>query len=227
MRGRAAIRGRRIASVVVAATMVLGGCSGEDAVDDQATTVTTLPAGQQTDDSLAALLPRVTINGQPLEPFPVATVREAGNQSVPAVVPQACGFVATGLLNPILDGKPAAMALSTSRINVTMVEMGTVDAAKALVAQRDFVLDSGQCTTVKLTQSDAPTESSISEKEVGNAGTEDTRVIISTSTANGQKGVSAALLGRKGTVLILVNNGARDDVEPLRQVAEHLAKQLP
>ena len=52
-------------------------------------------------------------------------------------------------------------------------------------------------------------------------------MIISTSVVNGQKGVSAALLGRKGSVLILVNNGVKDDVEPLRQVAEHLAGQLP
>lgn len=221
------MRRRRLGGLVLAAALVLGGCSDEQPAAEDGTAISTLPAGQQTDESLASLLPRVTINGQPLEAFPVATVRQAGNQSVPAVTPAACGFVATGLLNPILEGRPAAMALTNARINVTMVEMGTVEAAQALVAKRDFVLDSGQCTTVTVAQSDTPTQSTISEKQVGDAGTENTRVIISTSVMNGQKAVSAALLGRKGTVLILVNNGVKDDVEPLRQVAEHLAGQLP
>lgn len=221
------VRRRQIAALVVAGAVVLGGCSGNDAGSDQSSAVSTMPAGAQTDESLAALLPHVTINGQPLEAFPVATVREANNQSVPAVVPEACGFVATGLLNPILEGKPAAMALTNARINVTLVEMGTVAAAEALVAKRDFVLDSGECATVKVSQSGAPSESTITEKPVGEAGMQSTRVLISTSSVNGQKSVSASLLGRKGTVLVLVNNGVKDDVEPLAQVAEHLAKQLP
>lgn len=217
---------RRLAALAVAAVLLLGGCSTE-ADEGTEPVVTPMPAGQQTDESLAVLLPRVTVNGQPLEAFPVATVRAAGAASMPVVSPDACSFVATGLLDPILAGKPGAMALTTARINVTMVEMGTVAAAQELIGKRDFVLDSGQCDTVKVTQTGAPTDSVITEEPVGDSGMEQARALVSTSTVNGQSASSVSLLGRKGTVLILVNNGVKNDVEPLRQVAQHLAKQLP
>ncbi|MGD8213651.1 hypothetical protein [Aestuariimicrobium sp. Y1814] len=216
---------RTWAAALVAVALLLSGCSGTEEETDQP--VATMPAGQQTDESLAALLPRVTINGQPLEAFPVATVREAGAASLPEVTPEACSFVATGLLNPILDGTPGAMALTTARINVTLVEMGTVEAAQEMIAERDFVLDSGQCSTVTVTQSGTPSQSTISEEQVGESGMEQARALVSTATEDGRTASSVSLLGRKGSVLILVNNGVKNDVEPLRQVAEHLAGQLP
>lgn len=235
---------RIFAVSVLAAVVALTGCTTDDqgagastaaptSVAEATSAPQTTPAAQttstsgQSDESLADMLTKVTINGKPLEPFPVATVRKANTASLPAVVPQSCGFAATGLLSPILEGRPAAMALTDARINVTMVDMGTPAGASELVAQRDHVLDSPECRTLTVNSQGQPVTAAISEKKVGRTGLEDARVLISTSTVDGRTISSATLLGRKGSVLVLVSNAISPDVTPIEQVAGHLANELP
>ena len=225
------MRRSRTAALAVGVLLLVSAC-GSSSTDADTTATASSPTtasaspGGYTDATLAEVLTKVAINGTALEPFPVDTVRKANNASLPAVVPDSCGFAATGLLTPILAGKAAAMALTTVRINVTMVDMGSAAEAEALLAKRDFVLDSPECKRLKVDSQGQQVEATISEAEVGDAGLTSSRVLISTSADSGSTVSSASLLGRKGTVLVLVTSSVSPEVAPLERVAELLAKEL-
>lgn len=203
------MRGPALAALAV--VLVGAGCSGP-----------TL----ETDQSLATIVGQTTHAEQPMEVFPIETVRSAGAHNQPHTQPAGCSFVATGLMPAILEGHPAAMGLSPQRVNVTLVEMESVEAAKQQIAERDKVLDSGECRQVTTSAGGASTTSTITEQKTDTQGLESVRMLVSTAQVSGQTSQSASLLGRKGSVLVLVNSSNSADERALREIASSIGGRL-
>ena len=178
----------------------------------------------RTDESLAAIVGKVTVNGTPLEVFPIATVRQA-SASAPPVAPAACSFASTGLLPSIVAGRPGAMGLSQAGLTVTVVDQTSEGAANELLDERDTVLDSPDCKTLRYSYPNQTVEATVSESATGGAGLTRARVLVSRPTAASQQ-TTTSLLGRHGAVLVMVNSSRGASVADLEQTAQQVVAQL-
>lgn len=197
----------RALGIWVVLALAVTGCSGA--------------VGKATDESLARDLRNTTHQGRGLEVFPIDTVRKAGNPST-AVTPDECSLIGQGLLPPILDGRPGAMALTPDRVNVTVVEMGSVEAADAKLAERDRVLASPACRSTTLTGGGRTQQVTVAEAPTSDHGLEAARAMTTTSP----DGKAVSLLGRKGSVLVLVNSSNSAELGPVQELARSVASTI-
>ena len=162
--------------------------------------------GAQTDQSLQKALEGVNL-GTPLTAIPLSAMRGQDKSILPTTDPEACAFVGKGVAEPVIDGKPAAMATSADQTGgITLIEMGGEDAAKALLAERDKALDNPSCKAVKLKSNGVEMPSVITAEKTDGHGLEDARIMKSTAASpqTGEKQTHISLLGRKGSVIVQV-----------------------
>ncbi|MCT1460202.1 hypothetical protein M3G03_11745 [Aestuariimicrobium sp. p3-SID1156] len=162
--------------------------------------------GAQTDQSLQKALEGVNL-GTPLTAIPLSAMRGQDKSILPTTDPEACAFVGKGVAEPVIDGKPAAMATSADQTGgITLIEMGGEDAAKALLAERDKALDNPSCKAVKLKSNGVEMSSAITAEKTDGHGLEDARIMKSTAASpqTGEKQTRISLLGRKGSVIVQV-----------------------
>lgn len=182
--------------------------------------------GKQTDASLAKIMTGVKVNGKPVKVIPAQTVRAGGTAQAPKVEPAECQFAAEGLLGVIAAGNPAALALlEEAGGGASIVDMGSEDAAKKVLADRDGVLDNPKCKSVKTTQQGQTSEVKIAEQKTDGLGLSDARIAVTSSEAGGQKLEQHGLMSRKGSVLVSVNVPAGQDAV-MKEVVEQLLAAL-
>lgn len=162
--------------------------------------------GAQTDQSLQKALEGVNL-GKPVTAIPVSAMRGQDKSILPTTDPEACAFVGKGVAEPVIDGKPAAMATTADQTGgITLIEMGSEDAAKELLAERDKALDNPRCKAVKLKSNDVEMPAVVTAEKTDGHGLEDARIMKSTAASplTGEKQTRISLLGRKGSVIVQV-----------------------
>lgn len=162
--------------------------------------------GAQTDQSLQKALEGVNL-GTPLTAIPLSAMRGQDKSILPTTDPEACAFVGKGVAEPVIDGKPAAMATTADQTGgITLIEMGSEEAAKELLAERDKTLDNPRCKAVKLKSNGVEMPSVITAEKTDGHGLEDARIMKSTAASpqTGEKQTRISLLGRKGSVIVQV-----------------------
>lgn len=213
---------RRTAALALVATTALAACGAPEEQPSSSAPTSTVAVQPAQDERLATTLSAVRVDGSPLELLPMATVRQAGAASPAQVAPEKCGFVASGLLPVILRGHPAAMGVSPSRLTVTLVDLGSADEADRVLADRNRVLDDAECRRITVSRAGTASATEVSEKPTSGAGLTGARVLA--SAAGGAR--SGSLLGRHGSVLVLVNNATQDDPALLEPVAAQVVAAL-
>ena len=155
-----------------------------------------------TDESLAAILSKVTLDGDPITPIPIATVR-GQSQAAITVKPEACQFAAQGLLPLVMDGTtPAALALPEAGSGITIVALGTEEAAKKVIADRDALANNPACAKLTVTAEGTTVEAALKSEKSDGFGMDDPLILVSTAAGVGDQYTFTA---RKGDVVVSVS----------------------
>ncbi|MGD8213650.1 hypothetical protein [Aestuariimicrobium sp. Y1814] len=182
-----------------------------------AETTATETDGEFTDESLAAILSQVTIDGATVTPMPISLVRTGGAAAEITVEPAACSFAGEGLL-PYINDNPAALAAPSATTGMSLVALSAADADK-LIADRNALLDNPECANVTLTTEGQTIQSTIKSEDSDGFGMDSPRIMVSNSGTGDLYGFTA----RKGNVIVSVNSPDKAQIEAVAtQIAANL-----
>lgn len=186
----------------------------------ETTAAETTPAetgAEHTDETLAAVLAKVTIDGAAVTPLPIATIRTGAAGAQMTVEPAVCSFAGQGLLPYVVDN-PAAMAVPALTSGMSLVSLSAADADK-LIADRNALLGNPDCATVTLTTGGQTVTSKISSEDSDGFGMTDAKIMVSNSGTGDLYGFTA----RKGNVIVSVNSPDKAQIEAIAtQIAANL-----
>lgn len=171
---------------------------------------------EHTDESLAAIIAKLTHQGTALTPLPIGLLRNSTEDSA-VVVPEACAFIEIGPEPQVRGGAPAAVALTQSGIGVSLVALPTEAEAASMLQRLAQVSSDPQCATYT---SDGEQVSITSATDTSSG--MNNAVLLTTTESDG---TSTSLSGHWGN-LIIVANTPEGDTTVLTDLVKQVLAQL-